>query len=241
MATQSRVEPARPEPLRIFSPEPLPPNLITRVDKERSNGYYGAFDANLLATKAAELIALLVEALSRLLTQAEADCVAEAVAGQKNASAQIAHSCWLCIRMTLPTDAWVVPRWHTDGRMFDCACPDSTAPHSKYAFSILGPSTRAILTNPGAHKILHSPSPSGRPWETNDPDPELAEALESYPQAAIEPGQMIRFSWAEEDSPIHSEPDSTNAHRVFVSILFGSESELRDMCDFREETYGAWN
>ncbi|KAK7211849.1 hypothetical protein V2G26_019027 [Clonostachys chloroleuca] len=248
MATQPRLESARPEPLRIFPSEPLPLNLITRVNKNRPNGYYGPFDANLLATKAAELIAVnsdarqqpLVEVLNRLLTQAEADCVAEAVAGQKNANAQVTHSCWLCIRMTLPTDEWVIPRWHTDGRMFDCTCPDSAAPHSKYAFSILGPSTRAILTNPDAHKILHSPSPSGRRWDTNDPDPELAKALESYPQASIEPGQMIRFSWAQEDSPIHSEPDSTNMHRVFVSILFGSESELRDMCDFRVETYGTW-
>ncbi|VUC25898.1 unnamed protein product [Clonostachys rosea] len=248
MDIQLREESDRLEPLRVFTSEPLPSNLITRVNRNRSNGYYGAFDATILAPKAAELIATnsdaqqqpLVEVLKRLLARAEADCVAEAVAGEKNASAQLTQSCWLCIRMTLPTDEWVVPRWHTDGRMFDCTCPDSTAPHSKYAFTILGPPTRVMFTSPDAHKILKSPSPSGRRWNANDPDPELAKALESYPQAAIEPGQMIRFSWAQQDSPIHSEPDSTDMHRVFVSILFGTESELRDMCNFRGETYGEW-
>ncbi|KAH6654812.1 hypothetical protein BKA67DRAFT_566279 [Truncatella angustata] len=44
-----------------------------------------------------------------------------------------------CIRMRLATNAWVVLRWHTDGRMFQCSCPRPQLPHLKYAVTLLGP------------------------------------------------------------------------------------------------------
>lgn len=237
----------RPAPLVISPYEPLPPRLLTRIDQGRHVGIYGVFDADLLAAQAASFISsnsdankeLLVKVMYKFLACAQKDCLA-GVSTVKEFKVRAVHSCWFDIRMTMPTDEWVVPRWHTDGRMFHCTCPEPQTPHSKYAFTILGPSTRAKMSNPLVNGVLQTLSETGRPWNQNSPDPELAARLAEYPEATVQLGQVIRFSWGEHDSPVHSEPDSTGLHRVFISILFGSEHEIRDMCDLRGEKYGPW-
>lgn len=242
-----RASATRPAPLAIFPHEPLHPGVVSSINKDLSGGFYGPFNSHLLATQAATFISsnsdaneeLLAQVLRRFLALAWEDCTAGA--STSNSMVQEAHSCWLCIRMTLPTDAWAVPRWHTDGRMFDCTCSEPKIPHSKYAFTILGPSTRVMATNPAVQAVLESLSETGQPWNQNDPDPGLAKKLAEYPEAAVELGQVIRFSWGQRDSPVHSEPDSTGRHRVFISLLFGSEKEIRNMCEMRDEEYSSWN
>lgn len=243
--------PPRPVPFAIFPNDPIPPGLLlTRVGTDRSVGFFGPFDADLLAARAASFISsnsdanepILAQVMNRFLNLAQDDYKAGIPAvSEAEAEARSAPSCWLCIRMTLPTDDWVVPRWHTDGRMFDCVCPEPQMPHSKYAFTILGPSTRVMIPNPAVSALLETPSPTGRRWDQNEPDPELADRMAEYPEAAVQLGQAIRFSWGQRDSPVHSEPDSSDMHRIFVSILFGSEDEIRNMCDFRGTEYGLWN
>lgn len=98
-----------------------------------------------------------------------------------------------------------------------------------------------MATNPAVQAVLESLSETGQPWNQNDPDPGLAKKLAEYPEAAVELGQVIRFSWGQRDSPVHSEPDSTGRHRVFISLLFGSEKEIRNMCEMRDEEYSSWN
>ncbi|KAH7303860.1 hypothetical protein B0I35DRAFT_446127 [Stachybotrys elegans] len=227
--------------LAIFPQEPLPELGLTHVDQDSYGGYYGLFDMQVLAGKAAAFVGSrsngdagqLVPLFEKFLTLAQQDCASDP-------TAQPTHSCWLCIRMTLPTDVWTVPRWHTDGIMFDCTCPEPRTPHSKYAFTLLGPSTRVIAPDPMATAVLLSPSDTGDEWDQNEPDSELASRLSGYAQATLAPGQVFRFSWGHRDSPIHSEPDSTGLHRVFVSILFGGEAEIQDMCESRGAQYGCW-
>lgn len=236
---------SRPAPFAVFPHQPLPPDInLTRVTKTQAGGFYGPFNARLLSERAAAFISsnsdaneeLVAQVMNEFLTLAREDATATTT------SANAVHSCWICIRMNLPTDNWVVPRWHTDGRMFRCSCPEPKMPHSKYGFTILGPSTRVMAPSPAVSAVMHGTSPAGRRWDQNDPDPELAEKLrvEGYPEAKVELGQVIRFSWGQGDSPIHSEPDSTGLHRVFISVLFGSEDETRHMCDLRGEEYDAW-
>ncbi|KAF7545314.1 hypothetical protein G7Z17_g9271 [Cylindrodendrum hubeiense] len=242
-----RVSVTRPAPFATFPHEPLHPGVVTCIDKNRDGGFYGPFDAHLLATQAAAFICsnsdanegLLVQVFHRFLALAWEDYTAGA-STKGDSKAQEEQSCWLCIRMTLPTDAWVVPRWHTDGRMFDCTCKEPKMPHSKYGFSILGPSTRVMAPDPAVSAVLETLSETGQPWDQNSPDPELAKRLAEYPEAEVKLGQVIRFSWGEHDSPVHSEPDSTGLHRVFVTVLLGSKDEIKDMCDMRDEVYGSW-
>ncbi|KAM0323046.1 hypothetical protein ACHAQA_009145 [Verticillium albo-atrum] len=228
----------RPAPFAVFPHEPLPSGLISIIKKELSSGFYGAFNATLLAAQAAAVICansdasedLLKDALHKFLSLAQDDTASDS-----------ALSCWLCVRMTLPTTNWVIPRWHTDGIMFDCACPPPQLPHSKYAFTILGPSTRVMVPDQAVTTLICGRSPTGRDWDTNDPDPELAARMAEFEEASVGLGQVIRFSWGQTDSPVHSEPDSSGQERVFISVLLASDEEIRDMCEFRGTEFGVWH
>lgn len=45
------------------------------------------------------------------------------------------------------------------------------------------------------------------------------------------------FCRGQADSPIHSAPDMKDTDRVFVSIVFGSVNEMRDMCRKQKLVY----
>ncbi|KAI9155557.1 hypothetical protein HJFPF1_08141 [Paramyrothecium foliicola] len=107
-------------------------------------------------------------------------------------------------------------------------------PHSKYAVILLGPVT--LLLAPGQQyvdEILVV-----RKWWRDKERKPLADAFAESGRAPVQTGQMIRFSWGQEDSPVHPEPDSSENDRVFMSVLYGSAEELKNMCDFRGAEYG---
>ncbi|KAK0640848.1 hypothetical protein B0T16DRAFT_418553 [Cercophora newfieldiana] len=202
---------------------------VTSVAREAQYNFYGALTPRLVDSAADFIIKRcagdqpsIVESLSAFIAASTAD---------EQAST---HSCWFCIRLTHPTDEYVLPRWHNDGRMFDCSCAQKL-PHSKYAVTLLGPPTRLLPTTTEIFNLVQRVVGSGSQHRARV---ELAEALKGMQTVPLETGQMIRFSWGQEDSPIHSEPDSSDSDRVFVSILFGSEEEIRCMANSRDEVYG---
>lgn len=105
------------EPLKIFPCKPLPPDLISRVEKDHSGGFYGYFDAESLATRAAILIGSYSDAIKETLMEVMHDflesCQEDHMAESMKAGVPVSLSslsCWLCIRMTLPTVYWTIPR-----------------------------------------------------------------------------------------------------------------------------------
>ena len=135
---------------------------------------------------------------------------------------------WLCIRMTTPTREYTsIPRWHRDGRMFDSDHEGDI--NWKYATTLLGNPTRLLTESELVKRVMSERGHNRRRLE-------YAKELASEPLLDVRNGQIIRFTWGQGDSPVHSEPDMST-HRVFISILFGSEKEMRNMCEFRKETY----
>lgn len=230
------------DPLAIFQHKRLCDPSLTQVKGDCTGSYYGPLDVDSLAASSAEFItansngdkATLLRIVGDFLAFAAQDCTSGSSGGDST------HSCWLTIRMTLPTNAWTIPRWHTDGVMFTCTCPDQErVMHSKYAVSLVGPGTRVMSTSEAVSAIVNGlDDQTGRPWDTNEPNAALALKMHEYKEAEVVVGQIIRFSWGQFDSPVHSEPDSTGLHRVFISVLFGAEPEIRDMCCFRGVEYG---
>lgn len=228
------------DPLHFFAPESLPSNLnlgLSNVKEETIFGHYGKFDAERLADAASRWLAEHTDARE---TQARVHLSAFIKTAAEDALGPSAppEACWLTIRAFKPTDEYTpVPRWHQDGRMFECSCslgPDSGRPHhSKYCTVFLGPNTRLLVSNQEAIAALDSIE---KHW-LDGKRPEVAAKLAGYPQPSSQPGQMFRMSWGRDDSPIHSEPDMSGSDRVFVSILFGLEAELKSMCEFRDEKY----
>ncbi|KAK7914721.1 hypothetical protein PG985_012424 [Apiospora marii] len=235
--------------------------LLTRIAQEKTYSFYGPFDAASLSASAAAFIASnsdsdaipLATILSRFLDHAQQDCIAEAALPDRP---QIAQACWLTVRMFKPSREYEVPRWHRDGRMFACSCSylgsedeeelqpsiqgaRRQQPHSKYAVTLLGPATRVLVPSGVVDEALAADVQNrGGLDDESRSRVELAEATKGCEEYTVQRGQVIRFSWGQDDSPVHSEPDFAGEDRVFVSVLFGGEEEIRGMCRFRRVSFG---
>lgn len=211
--------------------------LLSKLSLPSTYSFYGSFNASALGESGAKFLAdrsdgnrdSLAAAFSRFLSMAHADCLATSDLADVPS---VGTACWFTIRAFGPTDEYVQPRWHRDGRMFQCTCnADPAMPHSKYAVTILGPATRVLGSSAYVNEVMGMDCA----WENRSI---LADKLAGCNLLVVESGQVIRFSWGQDDSPVHSEPDFSGEDRVFVSVLFGSKREIRDMCSIRDEIYG---
>ncbi|KAK8064852.1 hypothetical protein PG994_007490 [Apiospora phragmitis] len=239
---------------------------MTRIHQEKVHSFYGPFDAATLSASAAACIASnsagdadrLTAVLGRFLDHARGDCIAEAAPLDKP---QVTQACWLAVRVFKPSKEYEVPRCTATGvcspalarqprkgkRQNRCRCRRRRLQETARQRRI--PSTPSRCWAP--RRVCSSPTkrwktPS-RMWRTawggsmshgcgpSSPKPSRgARSVMSW-----ERGQVIRFSWGQDDAPVHSEPDFGGKGRVFVSVLFGGEEEIRDMCRRRRETFGA--
>ncbi len=91
---------------------------------------------------------------------------------------------WLCIRMTKSTDAFKIPRWHRDGRMFPSDREEQI--HSKYAMTLLVPPTLVLVDIDLVNEVV---TKNDNPQEMRV---EYANRLSLQPLVEIEQGQIIR-------------------------------------------------
>ncbi|KUJ11914.1 uncharacterized protein LY89DRAFT_593912, partial [Mollisia scopiformis] len=149
------------------------------------------------------------------------------------------------IRMTKPTDEYTeTPRWHRDGRMYTTDRPGEV--NSKYATTLLGNPTRIMTESPLVKKVLDEEESIRMPsyeqdgaayWAAaKEQEVRVAKRLAGQPLVGLPGGSIIKFSWDQVDSPVHSEPDMST-DRVFVSVLYGSEKEMRNMREIRQKEY----
>lgn len=226
---------------------------ITAVTQASVFEYYGAVSRSIV-TEGSDFLAAVTEGdeqamaatIETFLVATYDDCVGEE--DEKNA-------CWFTVRVTRPSGEFAVPRWHQDGRMFPCDERREDVVRSKYALAMLGPAT--LMLHPHAHVFStlqegekkhfwwwETGEADGRPEPTEEEEVEascslrqwLAEKLTDADRIPVPHDRVVRFSWGREDSPVHSEPDLTS-DRVFMSILYGSEAELRRMCEWRDAEY----
>jgi hypothetical protein len=205
---------------------------ITSVISEATYNYYGSLTTDNIIEEASSFLAShsdaevpdSVRTLNHFLHLTLQDFLDEK---KLEPSRQISLGAWFTIRMTSPNLEYTnMPRWHRDGRMFYCDVEGDI--NSKYAITLLGNPTRVL-----AESDLVRKSVTGRQDKRRE---EYSEQLALEPILDIKRGEIIKFSWGETDSPVHSEPDEA-CDRVFVSVLFGSQREIRNMCNLRECTY----
>lgn len=134
---------------------------------------------------------------------------------------------WFVVRMTRKSEEFVIPRWHRDGRMIECT-GTAHALHCRYATTLVGPTTLVLEETEVVTQAMKQHV--GKRKET-------ANALAAEKPLEITRGQIIRFSWGQEDSPVHSEPDLV-AERVFISCIYGSISEIKDITATRRQKIG---
>ncbi|CAG1977376.1 unnamed protein product [Fusarium graminearum] len=163
--------------------------------------------------------------------------------------------CWFTVRSQKPTDEFHIPRWHQDGRMYPYDEGREEVVRSKYALVILGPPTLMLVPDEQSFTIERQSVSKFLRWcedkDAPQPTPEerdeaelkqrkwLENEFKDTPKVQVGHGQVVRFSWGRVNSPIHSEPDFI-CDRIFISVLYGSEPELRQMADWRNTEYGKY-
>ncbi|KAJ4038243.1 hypothetical protein NW756_008628 [Fusarium oxysporum] len=232
-------------------PESIDIPRITSTKQESTLNYYGPVDAS-LPTEASKFLARNTDAVEQelehsikaFLKTTQNDC--SGLTEEKKA-------CWLTIRITKPCTAFEIPRWHQDGPMFEYDQGREDVVRSKYALTLLGPSTLMLQPDEHVFTTQHEAEARYYWWQnkTDGPEPSedemyeaddllresLGNAFKDTPRVQVGHGQVVRFSWGRDDSPVHSEPDLVS-DRVFMTVLYGSESELRTMSKWREAPYG---
>jgi len=232
-------------------PKTIPLSPITSVKQCAVLSYFGPVNS-LIISSAAKFIAAHTDASEEPITKtlesfidfSGADCVG---------TAEQKECCWFTIRITQPNDSFKVPRWHQDGQMFDCDVEMRGVPRSKYALTLLGPPTLLLSQSQHIFETLQRGEKEFFWWRGTEKEVSeeevdradeglrgwLAERFEKEKRIKVGEGQVVRFSWGREDSPVHSEPDlDVEGGRVFMTVLFGSEGEVRRMCEFRGEVWG---
>lgn len=206
---------------------------VSRVTSEESFNYYGSMDSlTYLATASRFLVdrsdAEFLEVEKTLNDFVELSKKDYLQANGSNPPSQFAA--WLSLRLTLPTDEYTLtPRWHRDGNMYK---PDHKGDvNFKYAVTLLGNPTRMLSESELVKDTMNKYKPQGNFRN------QIASELASQSQLELRRGQIVRFSWGQNDSPVHSEPDCLGSDRIFVSVLFGSEEEMRRMCEVRGQNY----
>jgi len=252
---------SRPDPFKLFpdciiqnSDSPERP-LLSKVLATDVFSFCGDFAVEHLSEQAGDFVACnsdaidkkaLIKTLQDFLSLASQDCIDIAAPVDKST---IAQSCWLTVRMSKPTPGFETPRWHRDGPgrfKFACLCArqpgnkKALVPHSKYAVTLLGPPSLVLAQNKRSDQATVAKAMEALDFKRmrlKTIRKKLARELVDCERLDIPLGHAIRFSWGQKDSPVHSKPDSSKTDRVFVSVCFGKEQEIRSMACFRKEEY----
>ncbi|KAF5562484.1 hypothetical protein FPHYL_5678 [Fusarium phyllophilum] len=215
---------------------------ITSTKQESTLNYYGPVEGS-LTTEASKFLARHTDAVEQELGP-KIKAFLETTQNDCSGDAEEKKACWLTIRITKPGTAFKIPRWHQDGPMFEYDKGREDVVRSKYAITLLGPSTLMLQPDKHVFKTQHEAEARYYWWQnkTDGPEPSedemyeaddllresLGNAFKDTPRVQVAHGQIVRFSWGRDDSPVHSEPDLVS-DRVFMTVLYGSDSELRTM------------
>jgi hypothetical protein len=215
----------------------LESSRLSTVKKNSEYNHYGRFDSKILAREAANFVATNSDAdrdataavIRTFLEFAEDDSLNMAPEPEKR---RLTQACWLTVRMTKPEEDYRVPRWHQDRRMFECTCkePRVLHLHCKYAMVLLGPTTRVLEWTDDVSQFMETLGSTS----FLEIRRELADRFQDAVEEPIPEGGVVRFSWGLDNSPVHSEPDCSNSDRVFISLLFDNEDEIKCMCGWRK-------
>ncbi|QGI69778.1 uncharacterized protein FFB20_07001 [Fusarium fujikuroi] len=235
-------------------PESIDIPCITSTKQDSTLNYYGPVDGS-LAIEASKFLARHTDAVEQDV-EPKTRAFLETTQNDCSGNTEEKKACWLTIRITKPCNAFEIPRWHQDGPMFEYDSGREDVVRSKYAITLLGPSTLMLRPDEYVFKTQHEAEARYYWWQNKPDGPEPSEdemhdaddllreslgtAFQNTPRVQVGHAQIVRFSWGRDDSPVHSEPDLVS-DRVFMTVLYGSESELRTMSKWREAPYGEYS
>ncbi|KAI9641865.1 hypothetical protein NHQ30_009732 [Ciborinia camelliae] len=187
--------------------------------------FYGIVSSKVIATEAARFVANNSRASKSSLKKIFKKFLAITSQDSQEKCQVKPEAVWFLVRMTQKSDEYIVPRWHRDGGMMVNCKDASHTLHTRYATALVGPPTLVLQETEMVTKAMVN-FPANRKG--------LSDALTLEVPLDISRKQIIRFSWGEEDSPVHSEPNLVT-ERVFVSCIYGSIDEIREITRARKQ------
>jgi hypothetical protein len=146
--------------------------------------------------------------------------------GETNENIAISKGAWVNIRMTKAVNpGYFMPAWHTDGNFL----PTKDA-NSIYCTTLLGNPTRILHSNSMVANEIE------RGGNGRNIDPATQAVLDTQPVEFIALGDIIRFSYGQHDSRIHS-GGKNDKERVLILAAFGTAEELRPWSSRIGQTY----
>jgi hypothetical protein len=133
------------------------------------------------------------------------------------------------VSVNRPNYGRAVPRWHREGPQWISYDPEQF--RSKYAVTLLGSPTRLLVETEYVTKVVDMVRDVAIPGFNMRTEYSKKLVGPEVQEIQIKTGQVIRFTWGRKNSPVHSYGDLSGP-RVFVSIVYGSEAEIRDYCDY---------
>ncbi len=142
-----------------------------------------------------------------------------------------AESILVMVRVSLPNDAYDIPRWHTDGRYFT-----SEEKVYKKVFTLKGAATRfAKIKDAEEFEKLHEQSIENdkhnavNSGKHKNEDFRIREDLDTTVEEirSAEPGESVIYLVGDKDAVIHSEPVMIEP-RIFVSVIVGSKDQINE-------------
>ncbi|KAF5877059.1 uncharacterized protein Bfra_001420 [Botrytis fragariae] len=218
---------ARPANFIILVPLLKTPRIKGVRCKGENYHYYGITSPEVIVAEATKFISDNSSVFRWSVKKTLAKFLALTMQDSKSDCQVDPEAVWFVVRVTQKSDEFVIPRWHRDGRMIECTNANHTL-HCRYATTLLGPTTLVLKETEVVTQGMKQHV--GKRKET-------ANALAEEKALGITRGQIIRFSWGQEDSPVHSEPDLVT-DRVFISCIYGSTSEIQDITATRRQKIG---
>ncbi|KAA8569516.1 hypothetical protein EYC84_001140 [Monilinia fructicola] len=215
-----------PPPFALIEPF-LKCTKIKRIKQEVEYHFYGVVSPRVIASEAANFVSRNSSASKSSLKNIFEKFIAITSNDSQQNCRVNPEAVWFIVTMTKKSNRYAMPRWHRDGRMVDCTDASHTL-HCRYAAALVGPGTRVLQETELVTQTMRTYV--GKRKETSD-------ALAREVPLTFTPGQIIRFSWGKEDSPVHSEPD-LKEERVFTTVIYGSIDEIKDIVATRREKVG---
>jgi hypothetical protein len=127
------------------------------------------------------------------------------------------------------------PAWHRDGPLHPMTRGSMAFTRSKYSTTLKGQPTRVLVNT---SNVINTAT------EVYDKDLRYDDMARIFEKAGfdktqcedIKTGQLVRFTWEGVDCPVHAEPMITE-DRVFLSVIYGTEIEIKGLAEWREEPY----
>lgn len=138
--------------------------------------------------------------------------------------ARVPQHAWVTIRASIPNPLFKIPRWHSDGTYFS-----GSAKQYKVAISLKGPSTLFCALPPEKKESFYElQNKIENPFDEKM-RMEMVSFIADAKIDSVKFGTGSIFAVGRPEGAVHSEPNQSDSSRIFMSVVFANEAQIREL------------